>query len=111
MEIAILFILAPSVTCIISHKNHTPEKKNFFCVNMIIYYITENLAKPSQTWTIIGWIYSFLCKLYAYSHKTVWKNVSDIISMFMNLFALLLSNKFVVTMVTVTSQAQVLFLY
>lgn len=38
------------------------------------------------------------------------KNVSDIISMFMNLFALLLSNKFVVTMATATSQAQVLFL-
>lgn len=38
------------------------------------------------------------------------KKVSDIISMFMNLFALLLSNKFVVTMATATSQAQVLFL-
>lgn len=30
--------------------------------------------------------------------------------MFMNLFALLLSNKFVVTMATATSRAQVLFL-
>lgn len=37
------------------------------------------------------------------------KNVSDIISMFMNLFALLLSNKFVVTMATATSQAKFYF--
>ena len=33
----------------------------------------------------------------------------DIISMFMNLFALLLSNKFVVTMATATSQAKFYF--
>lgn len=46
---------------------------------------------------------------YMHIHIKQFENVSDIISMFMNLFALLLSNKFVVTMVTATSQAQVLF--